>query len=218
MRRIFEPTKRACAFVFLIGTMSWVLAADTTLVERHNPTGELVERYGTLLDSLGHPQKEGLAEEWYSDGTLKSRIRWKKGQKDGDAIYNHSNGRKSHATHYQEGKKLGFSTAWFENGQKQWEAMFRADQANGVWREWYSDGKKKMEALYDRGRLNGHVTWWYPNGRIQQERDYHDGVTVPGTVRAYDSTGQLSFPNANKTAQTEKKGEGIAKKEPNSSF
>jgi hypothetical protein len=169
-------------------------AADTTWNESHFPNGQLQVRFGIVPDSLGQPQKNGMAQEWYADGTLKSQILWKNGWMEGDALFFHPNGRKAKATHYQSGKRMGFSAAWFASGQKQWEAMFQNDQPNGVWREWHANGKRKMEALYDRGKLNGHATWWYPNGRMQQERDYQQGLSMAGTVKAYDSTGRVTYP------------------------
>jgi MORN repeat variant len=180
-----------------LGMTAMAASVDTTWVESRFANGQLQSRVGTLPDSSGRAQNCGLAQEWYSDGTLKSQIPWKQGAMEGDAIYFHSNGRKAKATHYQDGKKLGFSASWYANGQKQWEAMFQNDQANGIWREWHPNGKRKIEALYDRGKLNGHVSWWYPNGRLQQERDYQQGQSIPGSVKAYDSTGVLIFPVPN---------------------
>jgi antitoxin component YwqK of YwqJK toxin-antitoxin module len=170
------------------------LQGKTDQVETRYPDGRVQERYRTLRAEGGEVVRDGLAEEFYPDGKLKGTVLWKNGKQEGDAVFYHPDGRKSYATHYRQGKKWGFATVWYANGQKQWEAMYQDGLTHGVWREWYRDGKRKFTGMYSKGRLDGRATWWYPNGRLQQERDYSQGQSVPGTVKAYDSTGRQTFP------------------------
>jgi antitoxin component YwqK of YwqJK toxin-antitoxin module len=166
---------------------------QTEQVETRYPSGQIQERYRTMR-LAGEVVRDGLAEEFYPDGKLKGTVFWKNGKQEGDAVFYHPDGRKSYATHYRQGKKWGFATVWYANGQKQWEAMYQDGLTHGVWREWYRDGKRKFMGMYSKGRLDGRATWWYPNGRLQQERDYSQGQSLPGSVKAYDSTGRQTFP------------------------
>lgn len=186
--------------------VSWVVAApdtastletaviETVQVVTKHPNGQINESYRVINLKSGESLRDGLAEEFYPDGRLKGKVPWKAGKQDGDAVFYHPDGQKSYATHYRMGKKWGFATVWYTNGQKQWEAMYQDGLTHGIWREWYRDGKRKFTAMYSKGRLDGRATWWYPNGRLQQERDYSLGESVPGTVKAYDSTGRQTFP------------------------
>lgn len=170
------------------------LASDTVTVEVRFPEGGLKERYRCVRDSQGLEVREGRQEEWHANGNLKGVVNWRGGVEEGDAVFYFPDGRKSYETHYRGGKKNGFATVWFPNGQKQWQAMYQDGQTQGVWREWYADGRKKFEAMYRKGRLDGHATWWHANGRIEQERDYDLGKSLAGSVKAYDSSGRLTYP------------------------
>jgi antitoxin component YwqK of YwqJK toxin-antitoxin module len=171
------------------------LGAEPLVREKQFPDGKPQERYSYVLDAEGHEVKEGLQEEWYPSGKLKGRVPWKQGREEGAAVFYHPDGRKSYEVFYREGKKTGLATVWHSNGQRQWQAAFRDGKTHGVWREWYADGKKRFEAAYDNGVLDGRATWWHANGRIQQERKYSAGKTLPGSVRAWNETGALVFPN-----------------------
>ncbi len=185
---------RLMLWVFLTMTTMGPFASDTVTVELRFPEGGLKERYRCLRDSQGMEVRIGPHEEWHANGTLKGVVNWRGGVEEGDAVFYFPDGRKSYATHYRAGKKNGFATVWYPNGQKQWQAMYQDGQTNGVWREWFADGRKKFEAMYRKGRLDGHATWWHANGRIEQERDYDLGKSLADSVRAYDSSGRLTYP------------------------
>lgn len=92
--------------------------------------------------------KEGLFQDWWS------------------------NGQKLVKCTYRDGKKEGLYQRWFENGQISEQHTYKNGKENGLYETWHSNGQKWIECTYQDGIKVGKAKCWYSDGRICENCDY----------------------------------------------
>ena len=61
----------------------------------------------------------GVRQEQWGHGTLKSKIHYKNGKKEGRETFWYESGGKKSESHWKKGKQEGPATIWFESGNKE---------------------------------------------------------------------------------------------------
>jgi|GEM_PF-6940081 len=81
------------------------------------PSGALQTRIEMIADTNGmHTLRHGWFEEWYSDGTLKQRGRYRRGQPEGRWTWWHHNGARAMEGTFRHGTHHGWWYYWNTNG------------------------------------------------------------------------------------------------------
>lgn len=132
----------------------------------------------------------GIQEEYYPNGVIKSKINLKNGLKDGVALYYDNKGRLISKTEYKDdlknGKLINYNA---ETGHPILEANFKDDIQSGLVTQYYLEGMLFRESYYKEGRLNGIIKTYWPDGKIKAENKYYMGSPGLGLME-YDKNGK----------------------------
>ncbi len=129
----------------------------------------------------------GVANSYFSDGSIKERIQYRKGLKDGNVISYYHNGQKENEQGYKNGNLLELEwSTWDSTGQKRLEVSAR----RGIWKSWYADGQKKEDVSLLNGEWHGTSMEWYENGQIKESGVMNQGEKV-GLWSEWYENGQL---------------------------
>ena len=120
-------------------------------------TGNKILEY-KMIEGL----KNGLYQEWYSDGKLK-----RKGK-------------------YLNNTQVGDWTVWYYNGQMKFELTSKMKVT--LFNYWYEGGQKRSEGHWEDGKKVGKWFSWHSNGQVESEGFYIDDQK-DGLWVSYDETG-----------------------------
>lgn len=167
----------------------FVLACQSDLetVETQNAFGQK-ERYQRRKKDFA---KEGLYERFHPDGYKLEEAHFKNDTLDGERKLFYSNGQVERVEHYRAGIFHGAFQQFYENGQIQLEQTFADGYLEGLSTAWYPNGTLKEKVTLRANEENGPFTEWYENGKLKAEGNYIDGDNEDGTLKLYDTLGQL---------------------------
>ena len=110
-------------------------------------------------DHQGKP--DGEYKEYYSNGDLKSIVR------------------------YQKGKRHGMVEVWYEDDGRRnlphrhaKKIEFTGGKIDGLYQEWWLNGEKKKQATYKSGKKDGELVLWAEDGKVTTRTIYKDGKVV----------------------------------------
>ncbi len=110
----------------------------------------------------------GIMVSYHPDFTLKSRVQYFDGRKQGIEHYWFENGKPAMERHYSKGVKTGIHRAWWIEGNLKFEYHFNEDGAyNGSVKEWYASNQLFREFNYENGKEVGSQRLWKSNGNIK---------------------------------------------------
>ncbi|WP_165749180.1 toxin-antitoxin system YwqK family antitoxin [Cellulophaga sp. Z1A5H] len=88
----------------------------------------------------------GYAVKYYSDGTLKEKIG------------------------FINGKREGVAKRWSENGVLRWQVYYEKNKFVGLYKTWWENGVLAEVATYENGVLEGEQQYWYDTGQLAKLR------------------------------------------------
>lgn len=118
------------------------------MIDRH-PTGALKSRT-EIVDGL----KNGLSEEWGTNGVLQVRQSFRHDLPD------------------------GLRTTWYPDGHKMSEGMLVASLQQGEYRRWHENGTLAVKAQFKDGKPDGPSIAWHESGFLQAEAVMKQGAVV----------------------------------------
>jgi hypothetical protein len=77
------------------------------------------------------------------------------------------NGELREKRRFKSGEKDGIYEAWWPNGQKQLEYFFKNGEYQGELKEWNIEGMLSRIMTYEKGHESGVQKWWYDSGEIK---------------------------------------------------
>ena len=110
--------------------------------------------------------KDGLCEEYYENGQLRSTGNYIDKKKDGLWQEYHENGNLATMVNFKEGKKVGFL------------------------KNYYTDGQLKGRINYKEGKENGMMELYHQNGQLMLEGFFKDAIQI-SVWKYYDELGKL---------------------------
>ena len=96
---------------------------------------------------------DGVARQWYQDGTVKSETSYVNGQRHGSYTLRDLEGKLLYEAMYQAGKLDGLATWWYNNGQKRWETNYDNGARSGVWTQWTREGRVLGQSDWSEGKM-----------------------------------------------------------------
>lgn len=100
----------------------------------------------------------------------------KNNQLDGDFEDFYSNGSKKSKGVIKDGMKQSLWSAWYENGQLAAESHFQNDLEDGYRKEWYQNGNKRLNIEYSAGIQCGLTKTWDESGQLNSVQNYKQGL------------------------------------------
>jgi hypothetical protein len=135
-------------------------------------------------------RNNGITEEFYPDGTLKSQITLKNGIRNGITKNFDEKGRLISTAEYlndiREGWMMNYNP---ENGKLTAKAMYKADEQDGPVTLFYKEGMLFRESTYIKGRVDGIIKTYWANGKLKAENTFRMGKPAIG-LKEYEKDGK----------------------------
>ena len=148
---------------------------DGIVFDLSKETGNIILEY-RMVNGL----KNGLYQEWSSDGILIKKGKYLNGIKIGLYQEWYANGNSQSKGKYLNGIKIGLWTEWVGNTNQQKKEINYKDNNIRIETVYYRNGKKKSEVIYKGNDKDGIWTYWSENGdRFIQE---HIIMIISGSV------------------------------------
>ena len=134
--------------------------------------------------------KDGVAIEYYSDGTIQSETEvkdtlahglMKKYDRDGNLLSVYT---------FNMGKLNGPAVTYYTNGQLEQKMYYKDGRRQGTSQWFYSTGELYRVIPYAEGKIDGIKITYYRNGKIMAEAPYKNGLPGIG-LKEYNSEGVL---------------------------
>lgn len=130
---------------------------------------------------------DGLYEEWWPSGKLKSTGTYKLGRKDGKWQHYHEIGVLAAEEHYAEDSPTGTWISWHVEGTKAGEGSHKDGERHGRWLTWYADNKLESQSEYEVGTPVGVWRTFHPNGELNLSGRYEKGAREGPWISLHDN-------------------------------
>lgn len=161
--------------------------SDIETIEAKNEYGQL-ERFERRKTDFA---KAGLYQRFHQDGHLVEEAHFVNDTLHGERKFFFPNGKVERIEHHQHGVMHGKYEQFYESGQLQLAQEFVNGVLEGISTAWFPNGQKKETVTLRNNEENGPFKEWYANGRQKAEGNYLEGDNEHGTLKLYDTLGQL---------------------------
>lgn len=179
---------RILLFSFLLATAS---CNPLETVEQRDPDGRLV-RYQVNKKSR---MREGLWQQFSSDGKLQSEAHFMKDTLHGEKKYFYSSGAVESVENYENGTIHGAFRKYYESGVLMLEQQFVQGVMQGLSVRYYPDGVVQERVTIVNNDENGPFQEYYESGILKAEGIYssteEETALEQGELREYDESGKL---------------------------
>ena len=135
-------------------------------------------------------RNNGITEEFYPDGTIKTQITMKNGMRNGITKNFDEKGRLLSTAEYVKDVREGWMMNYDpENRKLTAKAMYKADNQDGPVTLFYKEGMLFRESTYVKGRLDGIIKTYWPDGKLKAENTYRIGKPAIG-LKEYEKDGK----------------------------
>jgi len=146
---------------------------------------------GLFFFSCRFDQNNGIVEEYYPDGTIKSQITLKNGLRDGISKNFDERGRLLSTADYIDDKREGWVMNYNpQNGKLVIKAQYKNDIQDGPVTQYYREGTLFRESVYVQGRVDGMIKTFWPDGKIKAENIFKMGKPGIG-LKEFDKSGKI---------------------------
>ncbi len=173
--------------VILLTLLQTACQPNMETVENRDANGRL-ERFQRRKKDFA---KEGLYQRFHEDGHLIEEAHYVNDSLDGERKFFYPNGAVESIEHYRRGIIHGPYQKFYESGQLEIEQAYVDGVLQGLSTAWYKNGVVKEKVTLRDNEENGPFTEWFENGRLKAEGNYVDGDNEDGTLKLYDTLGQL---------------------------
>jgi MORN repeat variant len=146
---------------------------------------------GVILISCRFDQNNGITEEYYPDGTIKSQTSLKNGVRNGITKNFDESGRLLSTANYFNDKRDGWVMNYNPlNGKLVIKALYKNDIQEGPVIQYYKEGFLFRESNYVNGRVDGLIKTYWPDGKPKAENIFKMGKPAIG-LKEFDKSGKL---------------------------
>jgi len=108
----------------------------------------------------------------------------------GFAVKYHANNTIREKVGFSKGKKEGVAKIWYVNGVLKVESHYKQNKLVDAYRSWWNNGVLASEVFYDNGKKQGVEKKWYSTGALSKKRNLVDGLEN-GLQQAWLKNGKL---------------------------
>lgn len=137
-----------------------------------------------------HPPENGLFVDYFENGRLKEKGKYKNGKKEGLWETWFDNGQKEDSAFYVEDNLSGIRIMWHSNGRVQLVSYWgKPDDRIGKWMRYYDNGRiESITNFNSNGELDGRALQYFENGKLKRETIYSKEKEVSDIL--YNESGQ----------------------------
>ncbi len=157
---------------------------DTRIFEDFYGDNKRSERYTIKNDLM-----TDSAFTYYRNGSVKTRVFYKDGKKDGKYFEYYPNGTLQDSYSFTAGVEDGKYIGYHPNGVIADEFEIVKGKINGVKKRYHDNGKLRFEYTIVEGEYEGPFTVYYYNGQIEEKGTFKKGEQV-GLFESFYSNGQ----------------------------
>jgi antitoxin component YwqK of YwqJK toxin-antitoxin module len=117
----------------------------------------------------------GYAVNYYSDGSIKEKLGFINGKREGVAKRWSKNGVLRWQSHYEQNKFIGSFKTWWENGVLAEESTYEKGVLEGIQKQWYDSGQLAKLRRLVKGKENGMQQAWLKNGTLYINYEARNG-------------------------------------------
>ena len=117
----------------------------------------------------------GYAVRYLANDSLKERIGFYNGKKEGVAQLWYDNGILKMESHYNQNTLVNSYKSWWRNGVLSSESTYDNGKVNGIERKWYDDGVLAKQRTIINGQENGIQMAWLKNGKLYVNYEAKNG-------------------------------------------
>lgn len=117
----------------------------------------------------------GYAVSYHTNNTLREKIGFSKGRKEGVAQIWFINGVLKVESHYKQNKLVSSYKSWWDNGVLSSEVTYIKGKKQGVEKTWYNTGVLSKERNLVGGQENGLQKAWLKNGKLYVNYEAKNG-------------------------------------------
>ena len=167
-------------------------AEITTLGVKKNETfydeakTKINERY--YVDKDGFWQ--GLYEEFYKSGRLRTRCTFKDDKQDGLYKQFYEKGQLFTKCTFKNGAFDGLYERFYESGKLIEKYTYKDDKQDGLYEKFYKSGKLRERCTFENGLRQGLYEQFYENGQLSEKRTYKDDE-LDGLCELFYENGKL---------------------------
>ncbi|MFH1893792.1 MAG: toxin-antitoxin system YwqK family antitoxin [Candidatus Zixiibacteriota bacterium] len=117
----------------------------------------------------------GWYYEFYENGKIRRKIKYKLGRRNGPLFAYNIMGWKEGVMHYRDDKLHGKMVVYYASGRVHATTFYRRGLKHGQVRHWYPSGRRKMLGHYRKNKLHGKILWWFKNGKLKMAGSMQKG-------------------------------------------
>lgn len=122
----------------------------------------------TVQKPIPQTEKNGPVLSYSENGTLKTKVTYINGVKNGPSYLYYKDGKTIHLEiPYVNGEREGISKKYYENGKIYAETSYRNNLLNGIRRLYFTNGKVKAEILYGANNPGINLKEYLVGGEIK---------------------------------------------------
>lgn len=118
---------------------------------------------------------DGIVEERYADGQLKSLASYYQGRRHGPTTSFYPGGQVHEVRSYRSDLSYGRQLGYWENGRLRFDYAYLDDRREGRQRQWYRSGAPYVELTFRDDKEDGMQRAWRENGKPYINYEARDG-------------------------------------------
>jgi antitoxin component YwqK of YwqJK toxin-antitoxin module len=137
---------------------------------------------------------EGIAKEYYSNGTIKSETESRNGKANGLMKNYNSDGDLISVYTFKDGIRQGPAVSYYPGGELNLKMYYNNGLRDGITLWYYKTGELFREIPYKEGKVDGIKKSYYQDGKLMAEAPYLNDY--PGVeLKEYNNKGKLLVDN-----------------------
>jgi antitoxin component YwqK of YwqJK toxin-antitoxin module len=160
-----------------------------TVTEKYPESDQVRFERSVVKYSDDTVRSDGVAKEFYKDGTPYYEGQFKGGYPSGQWVYYHPNGKVAKKVTYVDGLPDGEVLSFSPDEKPIATRSYKAGKRDGKWLTYAEDGKTTTRLeTYSGGLPSGPWVAYYSDGQVRQESTFKDGK-LDGVAREYSADG-----------------------------
>tara|TARA_Y100001936_G_scaffold253082_1_gene315693 strand:+ start:1502 stop:2479 length:978 start_codon:yes stop_codon:yes gene_type:complete len=157
----------------------------------HNALSKTIGRQVTI-ETYKDGILNGLFEEYYPNGQLKTKVIYKNGRKDGLYESYWNNGQEKAKNIYKNGIIKDGTYKWFwKNSQLHLVRTYKNGKLEGLYKAFYKHGQLRNTGEYSNNYKNGIFESYWFNGQLRGKEIFRYGIRVDGDFISYWYNGKI---------------------------
>ncbi|MEM7161166.1 MAG: hypothetical protein AAF487_01885 [Bacteroidota bacterium] len=132
-------------------------------------------------------KRTGLWKKYFPNGSIKSRINYKRNIPNGDYVLYYENGKVQEEGTWKNNRNVNGFKRYYKSGQVQQDFLFASNgKRNGEQKYFHENGQMEVLVNIVEGKESGELKRWYANGDIKETKTFNDGIVDETSIKKYE--------------------------------